>query len=122
MIPTPDLSHLKRQDYEHVYEPAGPCIFPLHVARRTYAVPQEDTFMLLDALEQDSEVLRRMKPTLCLEVGFGSASFILGGAIVTTTIVLDLVAFQPLWVVFWGPQTLASNPAHSSSNEDSNQA
>jgi release factor glutamine methyltransferase len=37
-------------------------------------VPQEDTFVLLDALEQDSDILRRVKPTLCLEIGFGSAS------------------------------------------------
>ena len=29
----------------------------------------EDTFILLDALEQDALVLRRSKPSLCVEIG-----------------------------------------------------
>ncbi|KAJ7042625.1 S-adenosyl-L-methionine-dependent methyltransferase [Mycena alexandri] len=54
MIPTPDLTHLRPEDYEHVYEPA------------------EDTFILLDALEQDAEQLTSLKPSISLEIGSGS--------------------------------------------------
>ncbi|KAF8592060.1 S-adenosyl-L-methionine-dependent methyltransferase [Ramaria rubella] len=54
MIPTPDLSHLTSADYEDVYEPA------------------EDTFILLDALEQDAYLFQSAASTVCLEIGSGS--------------------------------------------------
>ncbi|KAK3810785.1 MAG: S-adenosyl-L-methionine-dependent methyltransferase [Benniella sp.] len=54
MIPTPDLSHLKRQDYEHIYEPA------------------EDTFLFLDAFEEEASFLKELQPTVSLEIGSGS--------------------------------------------------
>ncbi|PVG03263.1 S-adenosyl-L-methionine-dependent methyltransferase [Serendipita vermifera] len=54
MLPTPDLSHLTRKDYENIYEPS------------------EDTFILLDALEKDVEFLKEKNPRLCLEIGSGS--------------------------------------------------
>ncbi|KPV73919.1 uncharacterized protein RHOBADRAFT_16454 [Rhodotorula graminis WP1] len=52
MIPTPTTSHLSAADFESVYEPA------------------EDTFILLDALEQDAELLKGSR--LVLEIGSGS--------------------------------------------------
>ncbi|THH21012.1 hypothetical protein EW146_g447 [Bondarzewia mesenterica] len=54
MLPTPDTSHLTRSDFEHIYEPA------------------EDSFLLLDALEQDAQTLRDISPRICLEIGSGS--------------------------------------------------
>ncbi|KAF9282437.1 HemK methyltransferase member 2 [Mortierella alpina] len=54
MLPTPDLSHLKKKDYEHIYEPA------------------EDTFLFLDAFEDEVPFLKELKPTISLEIGSGS--------------------------------------------------
>lgn len=55
MIPTPDVGHVTRLPYlHHVYEPA------------------EDTFALLDALEQDADQIRNQDPRLIVEIGCGS--------------------------------------------------
>lgn len=55
MIPTPDVGHVTRLPYlNHVYEPA------------------EDTFALLDALEQDADIIRNQDPRLVVEIGCGS--------------------------------------------------
>ncbi|KAG1715797.1 hypothetical protein ID866_1373 [Astraeus odoratus] len=59
MFPTPDLSHLTKEDKIHVYDPA------------------EDTFLLLDGLEQEADVLRGQRPLICLEIGTGERNKIL---------------------------------------------
>jgi len=52
MIPTPLTDHL---DFKNIYEPA------------------EDSFLLLDALEQDlSYISQSLKPTICVGIGCGS--------------------------------------------------
>lgn len=53
-IATPCTSHLS--------DPRWQCVYP----------PSEDTFALLDALELELPLLRRLQPTLALEIGCGS--------------------------------------------------
>ncbi|CAL8307981.1 unnamed protein product [Merluccius merluccius] len=47
-------SHAGRGRFEEVYEPS------------------EDSFLFIDALEQDAEELRKLSPAVCVEVGSGS--------------------------------------------------
>ncbi|KAL1022371.1 hypothetical protein UPYG_G00025900 [Umbra pygmaea] len=52
--PTPLYSHVGRGPFTDVYEPA------------------EDSFLLIDALEKDADRLKKIRPSVCLEVGSGS--------------------------------------------------
>lgn len=54
MLSTPDYSHLTSKDYENIYEPS------------------EDTFLFLDALEKDIQLLNELNPEIVLEIGPGS--------------------------------------------------
>lgn len=42
-FPTPSFAHLKKTDYDNIYEPA------------------EDTFLMMDALEKDAEFLKEQR-------------------------------------------------------------
>ena len=73
-LPTPYIGHLTSEDYEHTYEPAGEdhpssarSTLSLLTADLTDA--PEDSFILLDALEQDANLLRGIEPALCIEIG-----------------------------------------------------
>ncbi|XP_055379474.1 methyltransferase N6AMT1 [Condylostylus longicornis] len=56
---TPIYSHLTERDYENVYEPS------------------EDTFLLLDAIENDLQYIENiLQPNVCLEIGSGSGIII----------------------------------------------
>ena len=67
MIPTPDLSHLTRHDLEQVYDPAGKYANMNYTPTLIHLL--EDTFLLLDALEQEAGELRKERPMICVEVG-----------------------------------------------------
>lgn len=54
MHPTPDISHITKEDYEDVYEPS------------------QDSFLFMDALENDVNLIKKLKPLVCVEVGSGS--------------------------------------------------
>lgn len=70
MLPTPDLSHLKPEDFDAVYEPAGVTSKNIFKKSFVYVNVTEDTFLLLDALELEAETLKALKPLICLEIGY----------------------------------------------------
>jgi hypothetical protein len=66
MIPTPILN-LTNTDYQHIYEPAG-------TFRNAINPGEEDTFLMLDALEKDEKWLLERKISLGLEIGYKEAT------------------------------------------------
>lgn len=65
MFPNPDLSHLNSKDYDSVYEPSG----NITILKINSYHMIEDTFLLMDALEEAVNDLRTMQPLICMEIG-----------------------------------------------------
>ena len=55
---TPKLTHFTKKDFEEIYE------------------PMEDTFLLLDTLEEDLDFISSRNPTIVMEIGSGSGCVI----------------------------------------------
>lgn len=64
-FPTPDMTHLVSIEFSKVYEPSGNEVIVLWMLISLL----EDTFLLLDALEDNFDEFKETKPTLVLEVG-----------------------------------------------------
>ncbi len=67
---TPDISHLTTKDYDKVYEPA------------------EDSFLFLDALQEEADFIQSIRPLICLEIGSGSG--------IVSTFLARFLPYQPL--------------------------
>ncbi|XP_061214975.1 methyltransferase N6AMT1 isoform X1 [Neopsephotus bourkii] len=73
-LPTPRYDHVgPHGPYRDVYEPA------------------EDTFLLLDALEQDAALLRQARVEICLEIGSGSG-------VVSTFVASSIIGSSALYI------------------------
>lgn len=71
-FPTPDMTHLCAIDFQKVYEPSGKritCCCTVVVIVNCFCFFPEDTFLLLDALEDNIGEFKAIKPSLILEVG-----------------------------------------------------
>ncbi len=66
-FPTPDMTHLCAIEFQKVYEPSGKGKDTQKAA--FYDSFLEDTFLLLDALEDNLEEFQITKPSLIVEVG-----------------------------------------------------
>lgn len=97
-LPTPNISHFTESDYEHIYEPAGKVARSLSQLDTGDDPVLEDSFILLDALELDAQDLRRMNPSVCVEIGsaVSKLSLILEGTGALTDLLLE---FLKSW--FW---------------------
>lgn len=71
-FPTPDMTHLVSIEFSKVYEPSGKFLF-IYLSLKYFFL--EDTFLLLDALEENYEEFKISKPSLILEVGYNQINY-----------------------------------------------